>query len=147
MATFSKANDWVEYLVEDANLESDTFEILLSNTAPGSETSDPTADGNGIEANVTQIAYTNYTDDLTIDRQIEGVTSSATGGTLTFDANDVTITASGGALPDFQYVYLVDTTLTDNPVVGVWDNGSAISLADGESVTIQWGASGIFTVA
>jgi len=147
MATFTKANDWVDYLVEDVDMASDTFMIALSNTAPGSETPDPTADTNGVIANVTQISYTNYTDDMTVDRTLENVSSTQTSGTYTFDADDIVITASGGALADFRYVYLYDDTVTGDPIVGVWDNGSAISLGDGDSVTISWSASGIFTVA
>jgi hypothetical protein len=134
-------------MVEGANLGSDTFKVALSNTAPGSESSNPTSSGNGVLANVTQIAYTNYSDDLTTDRTLESVTSSEASGTLTFDAGDFTITASGGAIADFRYIYLFDDTLAGDPLVCVWDHGSTISLADGDSAAITVNASGIFTVA
>ena len=137
MATFTKINDWVEYMAEGANLGSDTFAIALSNTAPAAETSNPTASGNGVLANVTQISYTNYTDDLTADRVLESVTSTESGGTLTFDAGNFTITASGGAIADFRYIYLYDDTLAGDPLVCVWDHGAAISLASGDSASIN----------
>lgn len=150
MATFTKIADFVEGAMEGLfNLASDNIALALSNTAPGSETSNPTATGNGVLANVTQISYTNYTDDLTVDRRLEGVTSNESGGTYTFDANDVTITASGGAIADFRYFYVFDDTQTvpADPLIGVWDHGSTVSLASGNSATISWNASGLFTVA
>ena len=150
MATFIKIADLPEALAEKVHdLAADTLMIALSNTAPASETSDPTATGNGVLANVTQIAYTNYTDDMTVDRVLQSVTSDEAGGTYTLDAADLTITASGGALASFRYVYLYNDTPTSpaDPLIACIDNGSAISLADGESVTIAWNASGILTLA
>ena len=149
MATYIKVNDWLDNMADAADMNADTFAIALSNTAPASETSNPTSDGNGILGNVTQISYTNYTDDLTVDRVMEGVTSSQTGGTYKFDANDIVITASGGALATFRYIYIYDDTPTSpvDPLVCVIDHGSAISLASGESATITFNASGIFTIA
>jgi len=143
MVAFTKINDFVEDLIDGVhNLGSDSIRIALSNTAPGSESSDPTADGNGVLANVTEISYSNYSDDLTVDRVLEGVATVLSSGTATFDANDFTITASGGAIATFRYVYVWNDTPTSpaDPLIGVWDNGSAIDLADGESITIDFGA-------
>jgi hypothetical protein len=147
MATFTKINDWLEYLANDADLNSDTFRLALSNTAPGAESSNPTADDNGILANVTQISYANYSDDLTSDRVLEAVTSTQTGGTLTLDFGDIVITASGGAIADFRYIYVYDDTVAGDPLVAVWDHGSTVSLADGSSATLTVNASGAFTIA
>lgn len=148
--TFTKINDWLDNLADaDVDADADTFMIALSNTAPSAETSDPTTDGNGVLANVTQIAYTNYTDSLTTDRTLESVTSSQAAGTYTFDAADFTITASGGPIATFQYLYIYDDTATApaDPLVGVWDAGSAIDLADGDTLNVNFNASGIYTIA
>ena len=59
MATFNKINDFVKNAVHNMDLESDQIAIALSNTAPSSESSDPSADGNGILGNVTQVSYSN----------------------------------------------------------------------------------------
>lgn len=149
MATYTKINDWLDNMADVADMNGDSFRVALSNTAPASETSNPTADGNGILANVTQISYTNYTDTLTVDRTLESVTSSQSGGTYTFDAGDFTITASGGALATWRYLYIYDDTPTSpaDPLVCVLDHGSAVSLASGESININFNASGIFTIA
>jgi len=148
-ATFSKINDFIENMANAMDMDADTFVCALSNTAPSGETPDPTTDTNGILGNVTQISYTNYTDSLTTDRTLESVTSGQTGGTYTFDCGDFTITASGGALADWRYFYIADDTVTSpvDPLVGVWDYGSAVSLADGDTANININASGIFTVA
>lgn len=149
MATTSKIRDFIENAVNGViDLNNDTIMIALSNTAPGSETSNPTLDGNGVLANVTQISYTNYTDDLTVDRTLQSVTSAATGGTYTLDAADFTITASGGALATFQYIYIYSDTPTApaDPLILLIDNGTPIALASGESVTIAFNASGILTI-
>jgi len=149
MATFTKINDWIANLANAADMNADTFRIALSNTAPASETPNPTTDTNGVLANVTQISYTNYTDDLTVDRTLESVTSAQASGTYTFDFGGAVITASGGALADFRYIYVYDDTVTSpaDPLVAVWDHGSTISLTDGSSATITVNASGAFTIA
>ncbi len=150
MATFTVAADFLEDIAEGVhNLGTGTLTLALSITAPASEASDPTSTGNGVVGNITQIAYTNYTDGLTVDRVLEGVTSAETGDVYKLDANDVVITASGGAIADFRYVYLYNDSATSpaDAIIGVWDHGSTISLATGESATIQWNASGILTIS
>jgi len=153
MATVTLVNDLFEDLMNGVHsLSSDTIQVALSNTAPAAEASVPTADGNGVLANVTQISYANYTDDLTVDRVLEGVAATLISGTSYFDANDFTITASGGALATFQYVYVFNQTAAGDPLIAVWDHGSGITLADGESVEVDFGADSgtdgdIFTLA
>ena len=150
MATFTKVADFIESAMEGEFIlgTAGSLEIALSNTAPGGEASDPTATGNGILANVTQIAYTNYTDDMAVDRVLEGITSVESGGVYTLDANDIVITAAIGTLPTFQYIYVFDqvSTTPDDSLIAVWDHGSGISLALGESATIAWNAAGLFTI-
>jgi hypothetical protein len=146
MATFVKINDFAEDLANGVhNLNSNTLRLALSNTAPGSETSNPTADGNGVLANVTQIAYTNVSGGVapTLDSSVVSLSS----GTATLDAADEVILASGGAIPTFRYIYLYNDTPAGDPLIGYWDYGSALDLADGEQLTVQFDASGILTVA
>jgi hypothetical protein len=149
MAVTIKIRDFIPNAMNGPiDMNSDTFAIALSNTAPSAQGTNPTLDGNGILANVTQISYTNYADDLTVDRRLQSVTSTATGGTYTFDAADFTITATGGALATFRYIYIFDDTPTSpaDPLVLCIDNESAITLASGESVTVSFNASGILTI-
>lgn len=144
MATFNKINDWVENEGEVADLDGDTFTVALSNTAPGSESTPPTGDGAGILANVTQISYTNCS-----SRTLTLASSSQSSGTYTIDFNNLTLTASGGNVGPFRYVYIYDDTPTSpaDPLVCYFDYGSSITLADGETLDINFNASGLYTKA
>lgn len=144
MATYNKINDWVENEGEVADLDNDTFIVALSNTAPGSESTPPTGNGAGILANVTQIAYTNLS-----SRTLTLASSSQTGGTYTIDFNDLVLTSSGGTTGPFRYVYIYDDTPTSpaDPLVCYFDYGSSITLNSGETLTITFNASGLYTKA
>lgn len=147
MPAIIRINDLVEDLAEKVhNLGSDALMIALSNVAPSAEASNPTLSGNGILGNVTQISYANYADDMTVDRRLQGVTSAETGGVYTLDAADITITATGGALPTFRYIYLYNDTPAGDPLILIIDNEAGLTLAEGESVTLRWHATGILTL-
>ena len=137
MATFNKINDFVENLAEVMDLGSDQLVVALSNTAPASETNNPTADGNGVLANVTQIDYTNCS-----SRNLTTSSSSQSGGTYKLILADLTLTASGGSVGPFRYIYIYDDTPTSpaDPLIGYYDYGSSITLNDGDSFTIDFNA-------
>ena len=148
-ATFTKANRWILHaLTGTVDTDADTFRIALSNTAPAAETSNPLLDANGLLANVTQIAYTNYADTLAVDRVLEGVANTVASGVFKFDCNDFTISATGGTLAGFRYLYVYDDTSTApvDPIIGVWDYGSTLTLNDGDSAPITIHANGLFTI-
>ena len=144
MASFVKINDFVENAVEAMNLNTDTIAIALSNTAPSSESTPPTGDGAGILANVTQISYTNLS-----SRTLANVTSTQTSGTYKLSADDLTLTASGGSVATFRYIYIYNDTVTSpaDPLIGYYDYGSAFTLNDGDTFTIDIGSNGILTLA
>ena len=137
MASFNKIADFVVNAVHNMDLESDQVAIALSNTAPGSETTNPTADGNGILGNVTEIAYTNCS-----SRNVTTSSSSQTSGTYKLVLADLTLTASGGSVGPFQYVYIYNDTVTSpaDPLIGYYDYGSALTLNDGDSFTVDFSA-------
>lgn len=137
MATFQKANDWVEVESEQADLDGDQFVVALSNTAPASESPNPLTDGNGVLANVTEIAYTNLS-----TRNLTRVASVQTAGTYKLDFDNLVLTSTGGTTGPFQYIYVFDDTLTGDPLVGVYDAGAPITIGDGGSRTLQFHANG-----
>ena len=135
MASFNKVNDAVLNMVHNMDLESDQFFAALSNTAPASETSNPASDGNGILGNVTEITYTNLS-----SRNITTTSSTQTSGTYKLVLADLTVTASGGSVGPFQYLYIYNDTVTSpaDPILGYYDYGSALTLNDGDSFTFNF---------
>ena len=130
MAAFVKYYAFVENLAEKVNnLGSDTLTIVLSNTAPDlTDTnlvslSEITA-GNGYTAGGNAVTIT---------------ASSQTTGTYTLVGNDLVITATGGTIGPFRYAILHNSTA--NAAIGYWDYGSSITLQDGETFTVNFGAS------
>ena len=134
MATYNKFNAWAENMVETANLATDQFVVALTNTSPSA--------ANSVLADITQITYTNLS-----SRNITTSSSSQTSGTYSLVLTDLVLTASGAVGP-FRYVVIYDDTPTSpaDPLVCWYDYGSSISLANGETFTIDFGAN-LFTLA
>ena len=141
MASFVKVNDFVANAVENMDLESDQLVIALSNTAPSSESSNPTADGNGILGNVTQISYSNISGSN--PRNLTTTSSGQTGGVYKLILADLTLTASGGSVAAFRYIYIYNDTVTSpaDPLIGYYDYGSSLTLNDGDTFTIDFSPS------
>jgi hypothetical protein len=135
LASFVKLNGFVEHLAEKVhNLGSDTITVALSNTAPGSEGTPPTGSTAAcVLANVTQISYTNLS-----SRVVTISASSQSSGTYTMVGTDLVLTASGAVGP-FRYVYLYNDTAASDQLICYWDYGSSISLANGETFTVDFG--------
>lgn len=126
MATYNKFQAWAENMVEAANLGSDQFVIALSNSAPVAT--------NSVLANITEITYTNIS-----SRNVTTTSSSQASGTYTLVLADLVLTATGSVGP-FRYVVLYDDTPTSpaDPLVGWWDYGSSITMASGETFTVDF---------
>lgn len=137
MASFNKIADFILNAVHNMDLESDQIAIALSNTAPGSEATAPTGDGNGVLANVTEISYTNCS-----SRNVTTTSSTQTSGTYKLVLADLTLTASGGSVGPFQYLYIYNDTVATpaDPLIGYYDYGTALTLNDGDSFTVDFSA-------
>ena len=116
------------------NLGSDSLVVWLSNTAP--------SQNNTQLSDITQISYTNMS-----SRAVTTSSSSQSSGTYALVLADLTLTMSGGASPTFRYVGIYDDTATNDELVGGWlDYGAGgVTLADGESLVIDFNATGLFT--
>jgi hypothetical protein len=138
MATFNKFNSFVEALAEKThNLGSDVLKVMLTNSAPSSS--------NTIKTDITDISAGNgYTAGGT---QATIVTSAQTAGTYKLVLNDTTFTASGGSIGPFRYAVLYNDTASSDELIGWWDRGSSLTLASGESFTVDFNAStGVLTL-
>lgn len=136
MATYVKFQDFVEALaLGEHNCNTDTFKIYLSNTTP-----DVANDAD--KADLAEITNENgYTAPVDIENA-----ATESGGTLTVTAVDKPITASGGTVGPFRYVVCYNDDHASDGLVCYWDYGSAITLAAGESFTVDFGAS-LFTLS
>jgi len=138
VATFNKINSFVEAVAEEVHqLASDTLKVMLTNTAPVAT--------NTVKANLTEISAGNgYTAGGTQASQSSSAQSS---GTYKLVLGDVTFTASGGSIGPLRYVVLYNDTATNDELIGWWDYGSSITLADGESLTVDFSAvNGVLTI-
>jgi hypothetical protein len=124
MATYNKFNAWAETMPEAANLGTDQFVIALTNTAPVAT--------NSVLADITQISYTNLS-----SRNVTTTSGSQTGGTFALVLADLVMTASGSVGP-FRYVVLYDDTVAGDPLIGWWDYGSSITMANTETFTVDF---------
>jgi len=136
MATFTLVNDFTEDLGDGVHdLSDDQLACALSNTHPSAEGSDPTADGNGVLANVTEATYTNCS-----ARDITTSSWSVSSGTSSLVLTDLVLSASGGTVGPFQYAYVYNDTATNDELIGYSDYGSSITLNDGETFTLDFAA-------
>lgn len=137
MATMNKFNCFVEDMAEKVhNLGSDQLVIALTAAANAPTTS------NTILANLTQISYTNCS-----TRNVTTSSSSQTSGTYKLILTDLTLSASGGSVGPFRYVVLYNDTSTSDSLIAYADYGSEITLASGESLTIDFdGTNGAISI-
>lgn len=123
------------------DLDTDTFNIALSNTAPDAAADDELAD-------ITQIAAGNgYS---TGGQALSSVTLAESGagtGIWIWSFADETFTASGGSIAAFRYVVIFSDTSTNDKLVAYLDYGSSITITNGNSFTVDVGASGVIQFA
>lgn len=80
---------------------------------------------------------------------LAGVTWSQSGGTATLNANDVVWTASGGSITA-RYAVVYSDSASGNDLIGYFllDNSPAdVTATDGNTLTIEWNASGIIQLS
>ena len=89
---------------------------------------------NTVLANLTEIAYTNLS-----SRNITTSSSGQTTGTFTQLFTDLVLTASG-AVATFRHVIIYNNTPSSplDPLVFWFDYGSDLTLASGETLTLDW---------
>jgi hypothetical protein len=135
VATFTKINSFVENLAEKAiDLSGAGLTVALTNTAH-------TAAWDEL-ADLTQVSYDNLS-----ARVITVTTSAQTSGTYKLVLADLVLTASGAVGP-FQYVYIYDDGSTGDKLIAYYDHGSAVTLANTDTYTINFDSSaGFLTIA
>ena len=132
MTAMTKINGFVENLAEKVhNLGADSLVVALSNTDPATDGVQASTAA-AVLATVTQIAYTNLS-----SRSLTTSSSAQTGGTYANVLNDLVLSATG-AVATFRYVYIYNDTATNDELIGVYDYGSGVTMANGETFTIDF---------
>jgi hypothetical protein len=142
MATFTKFQQFVEDLAK--GVHNFTSDATSSVTVALCAAANAPVVTNSVLANLTEISYTNLS-----SRIVTGVTAEHTTGTVAFTATDLVLTSSGGPTGPFRYVVLYndDPTSPADPLISFADYGSDLTLSDGETFTIDFGANGFGTLA
>lgn len=137
MATYTKYETFIENLMNkliDMFGTTDTFKVIIHTDAPTVATDNAVSD-------LTQIGgsngYTTGGEDIQND-------ATRTGGTVTMTAVDVVWTASGGNLgasTTGRYFTIYDDTSAGDNVMCSYDYGATFTVASGETMTVDFGAS------
>lgn len=137
MASYVKYETAIEKLANkliDAFGTTDTWKAVIHTDAPVVATDSTLSD-------LTQIAgnngYTTGGESITFN-------STRTGATITATATDVVWTASGGNLGSSttgRYFTVYDDTSTADDLWNYWDYGTTFTVASGETMTLDFGAS------
>ena len=132
MATYTKFQSFVEALAEKAhNLGADVLTVALTNTIP--------VNTNTVLTDITEISYTYCS-----ARAITITSSAQTAGTYQLTLTDLTLTASGGAVGPFRWVVIYNDTAATDELIAWYDYGSEITLADGETLELDFDAANGF---
>jgi hypothetical protein len=131
MATYTYINASTKHLADGVhNLSADQLKIAFSNTALSA--------GMTVLSNVTQIASgNNY---AAGGFNVTTSSSKTSGSTYVLRLTDKVFTASGGSVGPFRYIVLYNSASSGltNALLGWWDYGSALTLADGETLTLDF---------
>lgn len=133
-------HDFKEQLARGKHdLQGHSFKAAASNTAPSTAFT--------VLADVTQIATgAGY---VAGGYDLDSETISETAGVALWTIADKLITAAGGTLATFQYIWIYNDTQSApaKPLVGYYSYGAPVSLGDGESILLDFdGVNGVLTI-
>lgn len=140
MATFVKIRAFIENVFEGVhNLQTGALTVALCTNAAAP------VNTNSVLADLTTISYTNLS-----ARVLTVSASSQTAGTYKLVIADLVLTASGGAVATFRWIVIYNDTPTSpaDPLICYFDYGSDLTLADGETLTLDFdGTNGLLQAA
>lgn len=119
--------------LHDLRAAGHTVKVFLSNEQPLATDT--------VKANIAEISATDYTAG---GYDIQNDVSQAA-GVASLTASAVTITASTATIGPFQFAVLYNDSAANDPLIGWYDWGSALTLAISEGIAITFGTE-VFTV-
>ena len=134
---FNKVNSFTESAMHKKHdFSSDEFMLALSANAT------PPDSGDAVLVDITQISYTNLS-----TRIVSVSASSQTAGVYKLKITDIDLTASGGSVATFRWLTLYNNTAVNKDIVGYYDKGVDVTLADGEKLEVDFDdAAGVLTL-
>jgi hypothetical protein len=141
MATFNKVNCFVEDVAEGVhNLSTNTLKAALTDTAPTAAST--VWNLTNFPAPVAAGGYTAGGNTLTLTSS-----SQSPAGTYRLKLGDTVFTATAAGIGPFRYVVLYNDTSATDAVIGYYDYGSSITLANTETFTIDFDdTNGVLTI-
>lgn len=128
MAAYVKIQSFVEKLAEKVhNLGADNLTVGLTTNLNAPVNTD------NILTDITEIAYTFCSTRLLV------VTGSIqVGGVYKLTVTDHVLTATGGSIGPFQWVFIYNDTAASKDLIAFFDYGSEITVLDGETFTLNF---------
>ena len=139
-ATFNKFQDFAEQLgkgLHHLHAAGDTLKVFLTNEAPLATDT--------VKTDMAEISGGGATG-YTAGGQDAQNDLSESGGTATLTCVDIVWTAGSSGMGPFRYAVLYNDTNASDALVAWWDYESSISLGEGETFTVNFGAS-VLTIA
>src|SRR4029077_5032089 len=137
MATYTKYDTAIEKLCNklmDAFGTTDTWKAVIHTDAPVTAS----------DSTLTDLIQIGGSNGYTTGGNSITFNSTRTGGTITAPGTDVVWTASGGNLgasTTGRYISVYDDTSAADDLWCGWVYGSALTIADGETLTLDFGSS------
>jgi hypothetical protein len=128
MANLVKVPSFAKAVLRGAhNFETHAFKAALTNVAPLSTAA--------VLADITQVSGGAYPAG---GYALDGVTLSDASGVAKVAIADEVITAAGGTVGALRWAVVYNDTAAGKPLIGYVDYGSSITLADGETLTLDF---------
>jgi hypothetical protein len=127
MPAYNKFFDFTEQqLIGTHDWDANVFRIMLTDTTPLQTYT--------IKSQLTEIAAVNgYPGTNTTT-----ITLSESGGVTTVQGTQITFLASGGNIGPFRYAVLYNDSAPNKNLIAWWDNGSSLTLNNGDSFVIRF---------
>jgi hypothetical protein len=140
MPALNKFNSFADEISKGGhNLQTAVFKVALTNTAPAA--TDLTWNTTAHPAPAAANGYTAGGNTITT------TSATTTSGTFKLILADSVFTAAGGSIGPVRYAVLYNSSAASKGV-GWYDYGSSITLADGETLTVDFdGTNGVLTIA
>lgn len=137
---FTKINKFVLNIGSKVyNLATDQLKVALTNTLPTVATANQYSDLTA------PLAVTNLSGATPFNLTTTSWTQTT--GTAKLIIADLVLTATGAVGP-FRYVVLYSDTATNKEIIGFYDVGASVTLADTDTYTLDFdGAAGVLTLA